>query len=77
MEALRAAAACIKSTDAVTTEVTKLQKLLDGSAEGRIKTAPERAVLVTALSAFCSTPADAAMPELAEEISEFLAHMYK
>ena len=78
LEVLRAAAACIKSTEAVRVEVFKVQKVLDGSAEGRVKSATERSALVASLSAFCACPsADAAMQELAEETAEFLATYYK
>ena len=78
LEVLRAAAACIKSAEAVKAEVAKVQKILDGSAEGRIKNATERSALVASLSAFCACPpADAAMQELAEETAEFLANYYK
>lgn len=78
LEVLRAAAAHVKSTEAVKAEVTRVQKILDGSAEGRIKNATERAALVAALTAFCpAPPADAAMQELAEETAEFLAHYYR
>lgn len=78
LEVLRSAAACIKSAEAVKAEVAKVQKILDGSAEGRIKNATERSALVASLSAFCACPpADAAMQELAEETAEFLANYYK
>ena len=74
---MRAAAACIKSTAAVTSESTKVQKILDGSAEGRVKNAAERAALVTALSAFCAAPAAHNMQNFAEETADFLASYYK
>lgn len=78
LEVLRAAAACVKTTAALQAEVIRVQKILDGSAEGRIKNATERAALIAALTAFCpALPADAAMQELAEETAEFLAHCYK
>ena len=78
LEVLRAAAACIKSTEAVKAEVHKVQKILDGSAEGRIKNATERAALVAGITAFCTAPvADPAMQQLAEETAEFLASYYK
>ena len=78
LEVLRAAAACVKSTGAVKAEVVRVQKILDGSAEGRIKNATERAALVAALTALCpAPPVDAAMQELAEEMAEFLANYYK
>lgn len=58
--------------------MVKIQKILDGSAEGRIKNASERAALVVSLTAFCACPpADAAMQELAEETAEFLANYFK
>ena len=78
LEVLKTAAACIKTTEAVKAEVAKVQKILDGSAEGRVKNATERSALVASLSAFCACPcADAAMQELAEESAEFLANYYK
>lgn len=78
LEVLRAAAACVRTTAALKAEVIRVQKILDGSAEGRIKNAIERAAFIAALTAFCpALPADAAMQELAEEIAEFLAHFYK
>lgn len=78
LEVLRAAATCIKSTEAVKAEVVKVQKILDGSAEGRIKNASERAALVASLTAFCTCPpADAAMQELAEETAEYFANYFQ
>ena len=78
LEALRAAGPHIKSAEAVKTEVTKLLKILDGSADGRVKNAAERAALVTALIAFCAArPPDPATHDFAEQTAEFLANYYK
>lgn len=78
LEALRAAGPCIKSAEAVKTEVTKILRILDGSTDGRVKNAAERSALVTALVAFCAArPAHSATHEFAEETTEFLAEFYK
>ena len=75
---VKAAASRIQKTDAVAAEVSKVQHILDGSSEGRVKNGTERAALVAVITAFCTAPAnDAAMHELAEATTEFLANLYK
>ena len=75
---VKATAARIQSTEAVRAEVTKVQHILDGSSEGRVKNGSERAALVAVLTALCPAPADnEATQELAEDLTEFLANFYK
>lgn len=75
---IRAAAARIQSLDALNAEVTKVQHILDGSTEGRIKVGTERAALVAALAALCPAPADLPRAEeLAEQCTEFLVQLHR
>ena len=74
LEVVKAAAGRIQSTEALTAEVTKVQHIL----EGRVKNGSERAALVGVLTVLCAAPAvDAAMQQLAEEVTNFLATFYK
>ncbi len=78
LEVVKAAAARIHSTEALTAEVTKVQHILDGTSEGRVKNGSERAALVGVLTALCAAPAvDAAMQQLAGDVTNFLATFYK
>ena len=78
LDVVKAAAARLQSTGALRAEVMKVQHILDGSSEGRVKNAVERAALVAVLTALCATPAvDNAAQELAETVTEFLADFYK
>lgn len=75
---IKAAAARIRSLDALDAEVTKVQHILDGSTEGRIKVGTERAALVGVLAALCPAPADLPrVEELAEQCTEFLVQLHK
>jgi len=78
LEVVKATAARVHSTEALTAEVTKVQHILDGTSEARVKNGTERAALVGVLTALCAAPAvDAAMQHLAEDITNFLASFYK
>ncbi len=78
LEVVKAAAGRIHSTDALTAEVSKVQHILDGTSEGRVKNGSERAALMGVLTALCAAPAvDAAMQQLAEDTTNFLASFYK
>ncbi|DBB12167.1 TPA: hypothetical protein ACH3X3_006274 [Trebouxia sp. C0006] len=78
LDVVKAAAGRIHSTDALTAEVHKVQHILDGTSEGRVKNGTERAALVGVLTALCAAPAvDAAMQQLAEAVTDFLATFYK
>ena len=55
-----------------------MQRILDGSTEGRVKNAAERGALVNALAALCQAPGQGSdMEKLAEQTSGFLANLYK
>jgi len=55
-----------------------VQHILDGTSEGHVKNGSERAALVGVLTALCAAPAvDAAMQQLAEAVTDFLATFYK
>jgi len=78
LDVVKAAAGRIHSTDALTAEVHKVQHILDGTSEGRVKNGTERAALMGVLTALCAAPAvDAAMQQLAEAVTDFLATFYK
>ena len=76
LEVTKAAAVHIQSEEALQSEVVKVQKVLGGSAEGRIKNATERAALAAFIAALCP-PHHQALQEVAEQTASFLAEFYK
>lgn len=76
LEVTKAVATHIQSKDALQSEVSKAQKILDGSAEGRIKNASERAALAAFIAALCP-PHNDNVPDVAEQTASFLSTFYK
>lgn len=76
LDVTKALVARVQSSDVLTSEVTRLQKILDGSAEGRVKSAGERAALAAFLSAL-SPVALEGLEQTAEGIASCLADLYK
>ena len=75
LDVTKALVAHIQSPDALASEVTKARKILDGSAEGRVKSAGERAALAAFLTAL-SPAALEGLEQTAEGIASFLADFY-
>ena len=76
LEVTKAAAAHIQAEEAIQSEVSKVQKVLGGSAEGRIKNATERAALAAFIAALCP-PHHQGLQDVAEHTASFLADFYK
>ncbi|GLC46160.1 hypothetical protein PLESTB_001196200 [Pleodorina starrii] len=78
LEAVRALAGRCGDAAVLEQLVTGLRKILDGSAEGKIKVAAERSALAAALGALAEAPvAGEAMSPLAEGVAAFLATAVK
>ncbi|GIL49256.1 hypothetical protein Vafri_5386 [Volvox africanus] len=80
LEAVRALAGRCGDTAVLTELVASVRKILDGSAEGKIKVAAERSALATVLGALAEAPAAAGGKSdaaLAEGVTAFLATAIK
>ncbi|GFR52602.1 hypothetical protein Agub_g15200, partial [Astrephomene gubernaculifera] len=78
LEAVRALAGRCGQAGVLRELVAGLRKILDGSAEGKVKVAAERSVLAAALGALgAEAPAAAAEEALAQEVVAFLATAVK
>lgn len=76
LEVTKAAAIRILSAEALQSEVGKAQKVLEGSTEGRIKNATERAALAAFIAALCP-PEHQSLQSCAEQTASSLADIYK
>lgn len=81
-EVLRAAALRVTDLEALCTALQSLQRVLDGSAGGKIKAVVERLGLVGGITAFATAPAVAfkgnpEAPAFASDAASFLSTFYK
>ena len=78
MALVRALAARVAEPQALGDAFAALRRFLDGSAEGKLRNAPERNGLVSAVAALAAAPGrGTSVAQLASTVTEFLCGCYR